>query len=106
VLVEPEGSIYGGKPPGPKKVEGIGQKEFIPQIFDASLADEIMMVRDEETCAAIRTLAKSEGVLGGWSTGAAAAAARIIAERLGSGKRVVTVFPDGIERYMSQGILD
>jgi cysteine synthase A len=106
VLVEPEGSIYGGKPPGPKKVEGIGQKEFIPRIFDASLADEIMMVRDEETCATIRALARSEGVLGGWSTGAAAAAARIIAERLGPGKQVVTVFPDGIERYMSQGILD
>ncbi|HLE62607.1 MAG TPA: cysteine synthase family protein [Pyrinomonadaceae bacterium] len=106
VLVEPEGSIYGGKPPGPKKVEGIGQKEFIPPIFDASLVDEIMMVRDEETCAAIRTLAKREGVLGGWSTGAAAAAARIIAERLGPEKQVVTVFPDGIERYMSQGILD
>lgn len=106
VLVEPEGSIYGGKPPGPKKVEGIGQKDFIPRIFDASLADEIMMVMDDETCAAIRALAKSEGVLGGWSTGAAAAAAQKIAARLGPGKRVVTVFPDGIERYMSQGILD
>ncbi|HZE72446.1 MAG TPA: cysteine synthase family protein [Pyrinomonadaceae bacterium] len=106
VLVEPEGSIYGGKPPGPKKIEGIGQKDFIPHIFDASLPDEIMMVMDEDTCAAVRQLAKTEGVLGGWSTGAAAAAARAIAERLGEGKRIVTVFPDGIERYMSQGILD
>ncbi len=106
VLVEPEGSIYGGKPPGPKKIEGIGQKDFIPAIFDRSLADEIMMVMDNETCAAIRALAKSEGVLGGWSTGAAAAAAKKVAERLGPGKRIVTVFPDGIERYLSQGILD
>ncbi len=106
VLVEPEGSIYGGKPPGPKKIEGIGQKDFIPEIFDASLADEIMMVMDDETCAAIRGLAKTEGVLGGWSTGAAAAAAKNVAERLGEGKRIVTVFPDGTERYMSQGILD
>ena len=106
VLVEPEGSIYGGKPAGPKKIEGIGQKDFIPEIFDASLADEIMMVMDEDTCAAIRQLARQEGVLGGWSTGAAAAAARVIAERLGEGKRIVTIFPDGIERYMSQGILD
>lgn len=48
VLVEPEGSIYGGHPPGPKKIEGIGQKDFIPEIFDASLADEIMMVMDDE----------------------------------------------------------
>ena len=106
VLVEPQGSIYGGNPPGPKKVEGIGQRDFIPEIFDRSLPDEIMMVMDDETCDAIRELAKREGVLGGWSTGAAAAAARKIATRLGEGKRVVTVFPDGTERYMSQGILD
>src|SRR5258705_135414 len=106
VLVEPEGSIYGGGPPGPKKIEGIGQLDFIPEIYDASLADEIMMVMNDEACAALRTLARSEGVLGGWSSGAAAAAAYKIAERLGTGKRVVTVFPDGAERYQSQGIFD
>jgi cysteine synthase A len=106
VLVEPEGSIYGGGPPGPKKIEGIGQKDFIPKIFDASLADEIMMVLDEEVCAALKKIARVEGLLGGWSTGAAAAAAYKVAERLGQGKRVITVFPDGAERYRSQGIFD
>ena len=106
VLVEPEGSIYGGGPPGPKKVEGIGQKDFIPKIFDRALADEILMVLDDEVCAALKKIARSEGLLGGWSTGAAAAAAYKIAERLGPGKRVVTVFPDGAERYRSQGIFD
>jgi cysteine synthase A len=106
VLVEPEGSIYGGGPPGPKKVEGIGQKDFIPKIFDRSLADEILMVLDEEVCAALKKIARVEGLLGGWSTGAAAAAAYKIAVRLGPGKRVVTVFPDGAERYRSQGIFD
>ena len=106
VLVEPEGSIYGGGPPGPKKVEGIGQRDFIPKIFDASLADEIMMVMDEEVCAALKKMARVEGLLGGWSTGAAAAAAYKVAERLGPGKRVITVFPDGAERYRSQGIFD
>jgi cysteine synthase A len=106
VLVEPEGSIYGGGPPGPKKIEGIGQRDFIPRIFDASLADEIMMVQDDEVCAALKKIAKLEGLLGGWSTGAAAAASYKIAERLGPGKRVVTVFPDGAERYRSQGIFD
>ena len=106
VLVEPEGSIYGGGPPGPKKVEGIGQKDFIPAIFDASLADEIMMVKDDEVCAALKRIARVEGLLGGWSTGAAAAAAYKVAERLGAGKRVITVFPDGAERYRSQGIFD
>jgi cysteine synthase A len=106
VLVEPEGSIYGGGPPGPKKVEGIGQKDFIPTIFDRSLADEILMVLDEEVCDALKKIARVEGLLGGWSTGAAAAAAYKIAERLGPGKRVITVFPDGAERYRSQGIFD
>lgn len=106
VLVEPEGSIYGGKPPGPKKVEGIGQRDFIPKIYDASLADEIMMVSDEDVCDALKKLARLEGLLGGWSSGAAAAASYKIAERLGAGKNVVTVFPDGAERYRSQGIFD
>lgn len=106
VLVEPEGSIYGGKPPGPKKVEGIGQRDFIPKIYDASLADEIMMVSDEDVCDAIRKIARLEGLLGGWSSGAAAAASYKIAERLGAGKNIVTVFPDGAERYRSQGIFD
>lgn len=106
VLVEPEGSIYGGGTPGPKRIEGIGQLQFIPEIYDAGVADEVMMVKDDESCAAVRKLASTEGVLGGWSSGAAAAGAQRIAERLGTGKRVVTVFPDGTERYLSQGILD
>jgi len=106
ILVEPEGSIYGGNPPGPKKIEGIGQRDFIPSIFDASLADEIMMVMDEDVCAALKRLATKEGLLGGWSSGAAATAAYKVAERLGPGKRIVTLFPDGAERYQSQGIFE
>lgn len=106
VLVEPEGSIYGGGAPGKKQIEGIGQTQFIPAIYDAALADEILMVSNEETCAAVKALARTEGVLGGWSSGAAAAGAYRIAERLGEGKRIVTLFPDGSERYLSQGIFD
>jgi cysteine synthase len=106
VLVEPEGSIYGGNPAGPKKIEGIGQVDFIPSIYDSSLPDEIMMVNDDDVFAALKEIARSEGLLIGWSSGAAAVAARQVAERLGKGKRVVTVFPDGGERYRSQGIFD
>jgi cysteine synthase A len=106
VLVEPEGSIYGGGAPGKKQIEGIGQTQFLPEIYDASLADEVMMVMNDETCATVRRLAITDGVLGGWSSGAAAAGAYRIAERLGKGKRVVTIFPDGAERYLSQGIFD
>lgn len=106
VLVEPEGSIFGGGSPGDHKVEGIGQSQFIPGTCERDLADEIMMVYDDEAFATVRRLAQTEGVLCGGSSGAAAAAARRLAERLGEGKRIVTLFPDGAERYMSQGIFD
>lgn len=106
VLVEPQGSIIGGGPPGSHKVEGIGQSQFIPKNCDLELADEVMMIKDDEAFATVRVLAETEGVLGGGSSGAAAAAARRVAERLGAGKRIVTLFPDGAERYMSQGIFD
>ena len=106
VLVEPEGSILGGGHPGPYRLEGIGQREFIPPNLDRGAADEIIAVSDVEAFATVRELARTEGVLGGGSTGAAAAAARRVAERLGAGRRVVTLFPDGAERYMSQGIFD
>jgi cysteine synthase A len=106
VLVEPEGSILGGGDPGFYRLEGIGQREFIPPNLDRDGADEIIAVSDAEAFATVRELARTEGVLGGGSTGAAAAAARKVAERLGPGKRVVTLFPDGAERYMSQGIFD
>ncbi len=106
VLVEPEGSILGGGDPGFYRLEGIGQREFIPPNLDRDAADEIIAVPDAEAFATVRELARTEGVLGGGSTGAAAAAARKVAARLGPGKRVVTLFPDGAERYMSQGIFD
>lgn len=105
-LVEPVGSILGGGSPGFYRLEGIGQREFIPPNLNCDLADEIIAVSDAEAFATVRELARTEGVLGGGSTGAAAAAARKVAERLGAGKRVVTLFPDGAERYMSQGIFD
>ncbi len=106
VVVEPRGSILGGGAPGHYKLEGIGQKEFIPPNLIEGMADEIMAISDAEAFKTVRRLAATEGVLGGGSTGAAAAAALHLAERLGAGQRIVTLFPDGAERYMSQGIFD
>ena len=105
-LVEPTGSILGGGAPGFYRLEGIGQREFIPPNLDRSMADEVIAVSDQEAFATVRRLAATEGVLVGGSSGAAAAAALQVASRLGAGKRVVTLFPDGAERYMSQGIFD
>jgi cysteine synthase A len=105
-LVEPVGSILGGGRPGFYRLEGIGQREFIPPNLDRGLADGVISIPDAEAFATVRELARTEGVLGGGSTGAAAAAARQVAAALGADRRVVTLFPDGAERYMSQGIFD
>jgi cysteine synthase A len=103
VAVEPQGSILGGGPPGAHEVEGIGLSKIWP-ILDRSLIDEILEIRDKEAFDTCRQLAREEGLFVGGSSGAAAAAALRIAERLGAGKTVVTLFPDGAERYPDQGI--
>jgi len=103
IAVEPQGSILGGGPPGPHEVEGIGLSKIWP-IFDRSLMDEVLEIRDKEAFDTCRQLAREEGLFVGGSAGAAAAGALRIAERLGPGKTVVTLFPDGAERYPDQGI--
>src|ERR1043165_4693099 len=57
-LVEPEGSILGGGPPGFYRLEGIGQREFIPPNLDVEAADEIIAVNDAEAFATVRELAR------------------------------------------------
>lgn len=103
VAVEPQGSILRGGPPGPHEVEGIGLSKLWP-ILDRSVIDEVLEIRDKEAFDTCRTLAREEGLSVGGSSGAAAAGALRIAERLGPGKTVVTLFPDGAERYPDQGI--
>ncbi|HKI00156.1 MAG TPA: cysteine synthase A [Candidatus Sulfotelmatobacter sp.] len=103
--VETQGSVLGGGPPGPHKVEGIGNT-FIPVTFDASVCDEVMKVTDDEAFAMVKALAAQEGVLAGSSGGAAVFAALKIAKRLGAGKRVVTIVPDSAERYLSKKIFE
>ncbi len=105
VAVETQGSILGGGKPGPHKVEGIGSS-FIPKTFDPSVCDEVMMVMDEDAFGMVRTLAAREGVLAGSSGGAAVFASLKLAERLGAGKRVVTIIPDSAERYLSKKIFE
>ena len=103
VLVEPQGSVFQGGACGPHDVEGIGLS-FVPSTLDLSLADEIVMIPDEPAFRMAARLAREEGVLAGSSAGAAAAAAVDVAKRLGPGKRVLTIFPDSSERYLSKGM--
>jgi len=105
VAVETQGSILGGGPPGKHKVEGIGAS-FIPKNFDRSVCDEILMVSDKDAFDTVSALAGKEGVLSGSSGGANVFAAMQVAQRLGAGKRVVTMIPDSAERYLSKKIFE
>ena len=106
VAVEPAKSpVLSGGEPGPHKIQGIGAG-FTPDIYDSSVIDEIMQITDEEAFGIAKRLAKEEGILVGISTGANVAAAIKFAKKLGKGKKVVTVAPDGGEKYISMGIYD
>lgn len=105
VAVETQGSILGGGPPGKHKVEGIGAS-FIPKNFDRSVCDQILMVSDKDAFDTVKELAAKEGVLSGSSGGANVFAALQIAQRIGAGKRVVTMIPDSAERYLSKKIFE
>ncbi|MBU3176966.1 cysteine synthase A [Clostridium estertheticum] len=106
VAVEPAKSpVLSGGEPGPHKIQGIGAG-FTPDIYDSSVIDEIMQITDEDAFDIAKRLAKEEGILVGISTGANVAAAIKIAKKLGKGKKVVTVAPDGGEKYISMGIYD
>jgi cysteine synthase len=104
IAVETQGSILGGGPPGPHKVEGIGAS-FIPGNFDPSVCDEVLMVKDDDAFGMVKQLAACEGVLSGSSGGANVYAALEVAKRLGKGT-VVTVIPDSAERYLSKKIFE
>jgi cysteine synthase A len=102
VAVEPATSaVLSGGVPGPHKIQGIGPG-FVPEVLDRSVIDEIVAVGDEEALDTAREVARREGLLVGVSAGAAIRASLDLAGRREmSGKRIVTVIPDGGERYMS-----
>ncbi|MEQ6360156.1 cysteine synthase A [Thermoanaerobacter thermohydrosulfuricus] len=99
--VEPEESpvLSGGKP-GPHKIQGIGAG-FIPDTLNLDVIDGIIKVKERDAFEMSMILAKQEGILCGISSGANVFAAIEVANRLGKGKRVVTVLPDTGERYLS-----
>lgn len=102
IAVEPAASplLSQGKI-GPHKIQGIGAN-FIPEILDQSLIDEIIPVADDDAYALCREVAKIEGLLVGISSGAALWAAREVAKRPeNQGKRIVVILPDTGERYLS-----
>jgi cysteine synthase A len=106
IAVEPSSSaVLSGGPPGPHKIQGIGAG-FVPEVLDTSIYQEVITIGDEEAYETTRRLAREEGLFVGISAGANVCAALQLAERLGSGKNVVTVLCDTGERYLSVGLFD
>lgn len=102
IAVEPAASpVLSGGQPGPHKIQGIGAG-FVPDVFKREAIDEIITVGNDEAFATSRALSKTEGLLVGISSGAAAWAATQVAKRPeNQGKVIVVLLPDTGERYLS-----
>ncbi len=117
VVVQPYGASLGRGYSGSHKIEGIGIDSLeTTKLLDEDLMDRLIVVNDEEAHAAVQQLARTEGMLVGSSSGAVAHAASLVADEVtSSGRRagsdadsvrIVTLFADGGERYLSKGLYD
>lgn len=102
IAIEPKDSpVLSGGAPGPHKIQGIGAG-FVPGVLDVQLIDEIITVSNEDAYAMMRTVAKTEGIPVGVSSGAAIHAALHVAARDDmAGKMIVVIIPSMAERYLS-----
>lgn len=104
IAVEPASSpVLSGGHPSAHRIQGIGAG-FVPQNLDLDILDGIIAVSDEDAMRTSYAIARTEGLLVGYSSGAAAYAATLLASKKENfGKRIVTLLPDTGERYLSDG---
>ena len=107
IAVEPSDSpVLSGGQAGPHKIQGIGAG-FIPGVYDSSVIDEVYQSDEAKAAAAVKRLARVEGILTGISSGSAVEAALTIASRPeNKGKTIVAILPDSGERYLSTWLWD
>ena len=91
--------IISGHQPGPHKIQGIGAN-FIPANFDKELADDVMLISNEEAIEETKNFARTTGILVGISSGGNIALAKRLAAYYPN-KKIVTIAPDGGEKYLS-----
>ncbi len=105
IAVEPEESaVLSGGPPGPHGIYGIGPG-FIPPLLNRKVIDRVVTVSTEEAYATTKVLVRREGIFCGISSGAALCAALKVAGEF-RGKRIVTILPDGGERYINTRLMN
>jgi len=101
IAVEPAASPLLSKgTAGSHRIQGIGAN-FIPEVLNREVLDEVRTVSDEDAYETAQRLAREEGLFVGISSGAAAFVSLQVAKELGQGKRIATVLPDTGERYIS-----
>lgn len=107
IAVEPaDSAILSGQPSGSHKIQGIGAG-FVPNTLNTHIYDEVVTVTNDEAFEEGRSVAETEGLLVGISSGAALAATIKIAKRPeNQGKRIVVILPDTGERYLSTSMFD
>jgi O-acetylserine dependent cystathionine beta-synthase len=105
VIVEPEGSILNGGEAGSHRTEGIGM-EFLPPFIDRDYFDFIHTISDKDAFFRLAEIGRNEGLLIGSSSGAALEACLREAKQAEPGTKIVTIFPDSSERYISSGIYE
>jgi cysteine synthase A len=106
VAVEPADSpVLSGGTHSPHKIQGIGAG-FVPEILNTGIIDEIVTVTNDDAFETARLLARSEGILCGISSGAAAwAALQVASQPVNLGKQIVVILPDTGERYLSTDLM-
>ena len=104
VGVEPtDSAVLSGEKPGKHKLQGIGAG-FIPKILDLSVIDEVIRISNDKAFEFCRIISRQNALFLGISSGAAIAAAYETAKKLGKGKKVLAVSPDGGEKYLSTDV--
>lgn len=106
VATEPEqAALLGGKEWNPHKIQG-WTPDFIPEVLDRDIFDELLSVSDDAAIDTARALATEEGIFTGISGGATLATALQVAERAAAGSVILAMLPDTGERYLSTPLFE